>query len=369
MSLVRPESGVTRTLAILCSAAFLSACSVNRFDYAPKPDRTNRKPHWIAQHSGVTVGLRGVCAVSGSIAWASGAKGTWLRTIDGGTSWEGGVVRGAEALDFRDIHAFDERTAAVLSAGLPAKVYRTVDAGESWSACYSSSKPGVFFDAMAFWDDRNGIAFSDPVDGSLLIIRTSDAGRSWRAIPPRDAPAVRPGEAGFAASGTCLAVWGTRDVWIGLGGSAARVFHSRDRGLTWSVADTPITSGNPSSGIFSIAFRDATHGVAVGGDYQRGERGERNTARTQDGGESWQSLQSSAPHGYRSCVAYVPARSTPTLVAVGTTGSDYSTDDGLTWRSFDARGYDAVGFARDGAGFAVGADGRVARLSWNAADD
>ena len=37
-------------------------------------------PHWTVQTSGVNVRLRGVSAVSESVAWASGAGSTVLRT-------------------------------------------------------------------------------------------------------------------------------------------------------------------------------------------------------------------------------------------------------------------------------------------------
>ena len=123
---------------------------------------------------------------------------------------------------------------------------------------------------MAFWDDRHGIAFSDPIDGRLFLLATDDAGATWTRIPTDAAPAMLPGEAAFAASGTCLIVQGTSNVWIGTGGGQrARVFRSSDRGRTWSVADTPIHAGNSASGIFSVAFNDAQHGVVVGGQYNK----------------------------------------------------------------------------------------------------
>src|SRR6476660_6213301 len=70
---------------------------------------------WAPQTSGVTVRLRGVSAVSGLVAWASGASGTVLRTTDGGRTWTPRPVAGAETLDFRDIDALNERVAYTLS--------------------------------------------------------------------------------------------------------------------------------------------------------------------------------------------------------------------------------------------------------------
>src|SRR5204863_6911316 len=143
----------------------------------------------------------------------------------------------------------------VLSAGEgdKARIYKTNDAGMTWTLQFKNDDPRAFFDGFAFWDANEGIAFSDPVDGHFLIIRTTDGGAIWKEIPRENMPTAIPGEAAFAASGTSIAVARGGHVWIATGGSAARVFHSADRGLTWSLANTPIVSGVPSSGIFSIS--------------------------------------------------------------------------------------------------------------------
>jgi len=59
----------------------------------------------------------------------------------------------------------------------------------------------------------------------------------------------------FAASNTCLLLSG-EEIFFGSGGPVARVFHSADKGRTWTVSETPIAHGNASSGIFSIARGD-----------------------------------------------------------------------------------------------------------------
>lgn len=142
----------------------------------------------------------------------------------------------------------------------------------------------------------------------------------------------------------------------------ARVFRSTDGGGTWAVADTPVRAGGPTAGIFSLAFRDADHGVAVGGDYKAPDAPGPRCARTDDGGRTWIAVEP-GPRGYRSAVAYAPGASPPTLVAVGPTGADVSTDDGRTWRRLADDGYHAVSLAPGGVGYAVGDDGRVGRLS------
>ncbi|MCH8808155.1 MAG: hypothetical protein IH986_18985 [Planctomycetes bacterium] len=318
---------------------------------------------WEVQRSGVSASLRGLCAVSRNVAWASGTGGIFVRTDDRGRNWRSGIVPGAESLDFRDVHAFDERTAILLSAGQPARVYKTNDGGETWRVTYQSESAGAFFDALAFWDPEHGIAFSDPVDGAFLIITTNDGGETWTRIPPPQLPEPLPGEAGFAAGGTCLAVQGSHNVWIGTGGATvARVLRSSDRGRTWTVAPTPVRSGKASSGIFSLVFRDSKNGVIVGGDYREPEQTQRVAAWTDDGGATWSLVEQAPPGGYRSCVALVPNMPSPTLVAVGPNGSDLSVDGGRAWQRIGSEGYHSVSFAPDGAGWAVGAEGRVARF-------
>ena len=93
------------------------------------------------------------------------------------------------------------------------------------------------------------------------------------------------------------------NIWFASGGKTARVFHSPDAGKTWQVFDTPIVHGQDSTGIFSIAFRDALHGVIAGGDYKRPKDDGPNLAFTEDGGKSW-TLSGIKPQGYFSAIAY-----------------------------------------------------------------
>jgi photosystem II stability/assembly factor-like uncharacterized protein len=72
---------------------------------------------WEHQDSGVATSLRGLSAVNESCCWASGAKGTVIRTIDGGKSWRAVGPLNIETADFRDIKAWDESTAVIMSAG------------------------------------------------------------------------------------------------------------------------------------------------------------------------------------------------------------------------------------------------------------
>ena len=255
--------------------------------------------------------------------------------------------------------------AHAISIGDSSRIYRTTDGGKTWSLRFEATRKGTFFDAIRFWDARHGIVISDPVDGHFLILTTSDGGETWQEVPAASLPAPLRGDGSFAASGSCLAVHGRRDVWFATGGgAAARVIHSSDRGKTWSASDTPIRAGAPAAGIFSVAFRDALHGVVAGGDYTKATLGGGNLALTADGGRTWVVVDSaSSPHGYRSAVAFLPETSGRGLVAVGLSGTDVSKDGGRTWTATDTVAYNSVLFASKDVGFAVGPKGRIAKFT------
>lgn len=326
---------------------------------------------WQSQRSGTDARLRGISVVDEKVAWASGARGTVLRTIDGGRVWQALTVPGAEKLDFRDVDAVSDTTAYVLSIGNgpDSRIYKTDDSGQTWALQFQNDDPKAFFDAMAFWDANRGIVFSDSIDGRFVIIRTLDGGKTWTRIPAGSLPPALDNEGAFAASGTNVAVFGKQHVWIGTGAaSRSRVLHSADAGATWTVADTPLAAG-PSTGIFSIAFRDARHGIVVGGDYSKEDEAVDNAAITSDGGKTWKLVAGLT--GYRSVVAYVGAsRGAQIWMAIGPTGSDLSTDDGKTWRQMSSLGFDTVAVAR-GAGrtppalFGAGANGRLGKLAFD----
>jgi photosystem II stability/assembly factor-like uncharacterized protein len=319
-------------------------------------------PTWTPQTSGVTARLRGVSAVNARVAWASGSGSTVLRTEDGGESWKKLTVT-ADVLDFRDIDAIDESTAYVLSIGNgPAsRIYKTIDAGKTWTLQFRNDDPKRFLDAMSFWDVNHGIVIGDSIDRRFDILLTANGGETWTRVPPDTLPPALENEGAFAASGTNIAVYGKSHAWIGLGAANhARVLHTSDGGRHWKVFDTPIKSGQ-SSGIFSIAFRDARHGVIAGGDYQKEKVAEDNLAITGDGGVTWKLVKGLS--GFRSVVAYVPG--TTSLVALGPAGGDYSTDDGRTWMPIAGAGVDTFSFARrQRYGWGSGARGTIGRLTF-----
>ncbi len=323
------------------------------------PAREKSGP-WQTQTVDTKADFRGLCVVSPKVAWVSGTQGTYARTTDAGKTWSVATVPAAEKLDFRAVKAFGESTAYLLSAGPgdASRIYKTIDGGKSWSMQFKNADAAAFFDAIAFWDEKNGIVLGDPVKGLFQLLVTSDGGENWKPLAAKELPQALPGEAAFAASGTCLVVQGDNDVWFTTGGAkTARVFHSKDRGQNWEVSETPLVAGIESAGIFSLAFRDKQHGLIVGGDYRKPNDSGATAAITADGGKTWTPLNKRLP--FRSAVAWAKDR----WVVVGTSGSHFSQDDGDTWKSLDRENYNSVGFTATGEGWAVGPKGRIAMFA------
>jgi len=316
---------------------------------------------WNPQTSGATASLRGVSAVNQRVVYASGSGGTWLVTKDGGATWRAAKVPGAEQLDFRAVHAVDEQTVYLLSIGTgdKSRIYKTADGGVHWDLLLTNPDAQGFLDELVFWDPLHGIVLGDPVDGEFAILTTSDGGKHWTR---QHAPAAVAGEGAFAASNSSLAVMGSAEAWFGTGGpGGARVFHSQDGGKTWTVAATPVRNDSAAAGIFSLAFSDSRHGIAVGGDYSKSTEDLKNIAITSDGGRTW-SEPARRPAGFRSAAAWLADRKA--WLVTGTSGSDISLDGGNTWKNFDSGNYNALSLAAGKFAWAVGPRGRIAVLAF-----
>ena len=340
--------------ALLTLVLFLTGCDILFGDEAPRWNLTS-------QESGTEALLVGLDAVSETVAWAGGAEGTLLRTTDGGQTWQALPAPGPDSLQFRDVEAFGEDTAYALSAGPGAasRIYKTADGGQMWQLQFQSETPEAFFDCMGFWDAEHGLAFSDAVEGEFIVLRTADGGQQWQRLSPDVLPDALPGEASFAASGTCLQTEGDSTAWFGTAGApAARVFRTTNRGRSWSVRETPLENGE-AAGIASLAFRSAEHGMAFGGDLSVTEERGRTAARTSDGGRSWE-LAAAPLRGATYGAAYVPG--TRSLVAAGPNGVSYSSDEGRSWTPLDTTSHWSVAFASPRRGWAVGPAGRITRF-------
>ena len=341
------------------------------------------QPVLTPQSSGTTNRLQAISPVNARVVWASGVGGTWVKTTDGGQTWTVGTVTGAENLQFRDVQGVSERVAYLLSAGTgpDSRIYKTEDGGASWKLEFQNQNPNAFYDCFAFWTPRRGLATSDSVNGRFPAIRTLD-GETWQDIGD-SLPPAQPGEASFAASGTCVATEGSRRAWIGTGGAAkARVLRTTDGGDSWEAFDTPVVQGTQTSGVFTIAFRDARHGILGAGELAAPTAFANTIARSHDGGQSWE-LTSQPPFpGAVYGLSYVLAQ--PLLrkgeqehderwecpgrrvVITGPAGAAWTPDEGDTWFSLPGvANYWAVAFADEHTGWLVGTEGRILKITFS----
>jgi photosystem II stability/assembly factor-like uncharacterized protein len=293
---------------------------------------------WKKQSVDTDASFRSIHAINDKIVWASGSKGTILKTTDGGANWQTIIVKGAESLDFRDIHIFDTNNAIAMSAGEAekgaAKIYLTEDGGMNWKMIFETNQKGVFFDSFDFWNQNEGILIGDAIDEKPYLLKTTNGGKSWNRIAKEKLPNIEAGEASFAASGTCMVTKG-ESAWFC---TQNRIFFTKDKGESWNVTQTEFIKGQ-TAGIFGLHFTNQKQGFAVGGDFKDDKKSSQNIAMTNDGGKSWQMLSPTLPDGLKESSWLLPNK---TLITVGTSGTGISKDLGKTWQSIDNQSFHAV---------------------------
>ncbi|HEX3927115.1 MAG TPA: YCF48-related protein [Gemmatimonadales bacterium] len=325
-------------------------------------------PRVTDQQSGTNALLQAVSPVSDRIVWISGHSGAVLRTLDGGTTWQIRPVPGAERLEFRAIVAHSANEAWIMSAGNggQSRIYHTTDGGANWALQFTNPDSAAFYDCFTFFDAKRGVAFSDATAGRTMVLRTEDGGAHWALLPSVAVPAALPQEGAFSASGGCVTSIDNRHGWIATGNPEARIMRTDDAGKTWHAFPTPIFH-SASAGLTGTAFRDANHGMAVGGGSIGGRSSGPDTtsavvAITADGGRTW-TLEHRPPPGAIYGVAVVPKAGSGTYVASSLTGLMVTRDNGNSWNAVVAHQYWSVGAAGRTA-WGAGPGGRITRLDW-----
>lgn len=309
--------------------------------------------------TGTKTSIRGLSVVNDNVLWVSGSNGTIGKSINGGKDWKWLRVKGFGKTDFRDIEAFDAATAIIMAVDTPAYILRTTDGGQAWKVVYENKTPGMFLDAMEFWNSDAGIVIGDPVNGKLFIARTFDGGHSWKELPEQFKPAADKGEACFASSGTNIRALDRDEAVFITGGLTSNVFIRNQK------IKLPIIQGTQSTGANSIAVWDhkklngGNKLIVVGGDYLKDSSSVNNCFYSNNRGKSWKASKQ-PPHGYKSCVEYITEKN---LITCGTSGVDISTDAGDTWNQISKEGFHVCRKAKDGkAVYLAGSGGRVAKL-------
>lgn len=301
-----------------------------------------------------SLSIRAITPMDENRVWFAANNGK-VGLIDGDTPKLATIKYEDSLLNFRAI-ASTKEAVFVLSIENPGVLYKI--GFKDYEATnieevYVEKGEKVFYDAIAFWDEKEGIAMGDPTEDCLSVIITRDGGNSWEKLSCDRLPSVEKGEAAFAASNSNIALY-KNHVWIVSGGKKARVFHSANRGENWEVFETPIVQGKAMTGIYSVDFLDENTGVIYGGDWENQDFNEGNKAITHDGGKTWDLVSNGQGPGYRSSVRFTPESKGRGVVAVGTKGVSYSNDAGESWLQLSNESFYAIEFVNDTLAFASG---------------
>ncbi|MBL7692323.1 MAG: hypothetical protein JNM41_12075 [Flavipsychrobacter sp.] len=310
--------------------------------------------------SGVTASFRGLSVVDDSVAWLGGTNGTVGVSVNGGTQWKWHRVSGCEKCDFRSVFAFDDRSAVIANAGTPAVIFVTHDGGEHWKETFRFNDTNAFIDGITFTESGAGIAYGDPIYGRLLVLFSSDRGESWTTLPSDQCPEMHPGEASFAASGTCVHMFTNRHWIIATGGTVSSILETKNSGRSWKRINTPILQGKNSTGIFSFYAASEKNWIIAGGDYKQDTLTTNNAFYTRNAGRKWR-RPNVPPRGYRECISQTTSRKKQTILALGPGGIDISNNNGRTWQTYsNDRQLHVVKHARKGtATIAAGGNGKI----------
>lgn len=296
--------------------------------------------------------FRGLSVVDNNILWVSGSNGTVGKSLDGGKTWKWMIIKGFEKADFRDIEAFDKKTAVIMGVDDPSYILRTKDGGENWSVVFENKTKGMFLDAMEFWNIQSGIVIGDPINNRFFIGRTFDGGKTWRSIPEQNEPVADSGEACFASSGTNIRKLNKAEAVFITGGLSSHIF-IRDKKISISILQ-----GKESTGANSIAVKNSKTMIVVGGDFTEKDSTDKNCVITTDGGNTWLAPKV-PPTGYRSCVEYL---SKNTWITCGLNGVDISEDNGMNWKNISKESFNVCRKAKKGNAVYLAGNGRVGKL-------
>lgn len=311
---------------------------------------------WTPKATGFATATRGIGSISipdANNIWVSATDGSAAASLtvkelskstDGGNTWTPitlGLGVGTGGLGVGSVCAISGTTAWISlnpGTGGVGGVWKTTDSGATFTKQVSAAfAADSFTNFVYFWDANNGIAQGDPQGGYFEIWTTTNGGTTWTRTPSANIPApLSATEYGYTDN---YYVSGNT-IWFGT--SSGRLFKSTNFGINWTVSQTPITDfGSTING--DCAFSSPTDGLLVsstGTLYS-----------TTNGGTTFTPVV--ATGFFTGDICYVPG-TTGTFVSTGTTGSSYSTNNGLTWTAIDAIQHTKTEFLNTSIGFSGG---------------
>jgi len=177
-------------------------------------------------------------------------------------------------------------------------IYETADGGASWTE--RVHRPGTYFRAIGFVDERRGFAgnigpdYFPGVTDAAPLYETSDGGATWSAVDRIAGPKV---------TGIC-AIDVLRSKFINAGvldervtiraagrvGGPASMATSRDGGRTWTSENLSAVAAM----ILDVKFVDERTGFLCAGSDTEVERSHARILKTKDGGATWRTVYESA---------------------------------------------------------------------------
>jgi hypothetical protein len=317
-----------------------------------------------------SISIRGLSVANDKLVWFSGSKGSFAKSIDGLKNIQFFQTEKYKKSDFRDIEAFSEKKAVMMSSGFPALILYTEDGGITWNESFRSNDSAMFLDGMDFWNAKEGIVFGDPINGHFFMMKTKDGGKTWKQLDTTFLPKTYEGESAFAASGTSIRCLKNGDFAIVSGGSHSRFFYFNNLKNTWEINDIPIVQGKSSCGAFSFCnlkkdeFNEGLF-CFVGGDYITDSLSdsESNSAWFRKSPPLWfRKKFTGNTNGYRSCIEAINSYY---LITCGTSGVDVSTSIGVdkSWTKISELSFHVVRKAKRGKLIVLaGAKGKIGKL-------
>lgn len=245
----------------------------------------------------------------------------FTRSIDGGSTWTSGTFNAGTGLS--QLFAIDATTCwAVFNTGADQGLYKTEDGGTTWVKKGTAYGASSFANVIHFFDDMNGFAEGDPLDGYFELYTTSDGGENWTRVDEPNIPAPTSGEYGITGNYDAVG----DNIWFGT--NQGRIYRSTDKGYTWNVALTDFGATET----VSMKMFDANNGIAFRSYLNIGLEPILNE--TTDGGATWTSFNT-VGLSYARYFALVPG-TTNTIIGSASDldagqGISISYDGGHNW--------------------------------------
>ncbi len=293
-------------------------------------------PNWEVVYEGGKDRILAVKAVNDSLLFAAGgfryASELTIRSTDAGTSWEP-----APPLFDQTLYDIDFLPPSYgVAVGVSGKLLRTWDGGETWKLYQQYLWRN--FRAVTLVDDTLAIAVGGAGYDEGIIIRSTNAGRTWDLVDTLD----------YELRDVVFT-----DAQTGYATGYGVIFKTNDGGLTWALTEA-------AGDFFSaISFPTDQIGYAVG---RAGT-----ILKTEDAGQTWQTLRNGdavtkARHFYNDVLFLDPE----TGYIVGDKGLLLKTaDGGDRWTKFERNetvDFFSISMVREGLGYIGGDEGKLIRF-------